>query len=153
MRRTALRAALLAADLAAALSAVGGGVAVTARWIVFPAEWLDGTPFTGYTVPGLILCLVVGGSATLATIATLRGAGAASSSAVAGAVMMGWVAGEVAILGRHDAYTWLQPAYFALGLAMVVLALLTAGSETEGRKGAGEPRRAGAPGRRDAGLG
>ena len=126
MRSTAIRAAVLAADLVAALSAVVGGAAVTAGWIVFPAEWLDGTPFTGYTVPGLILCLVVGGSATLAAIAALRGAGAAAAaSAVAGVVMMGWVVGEVAMLGRHHAYTWLQPAYFALGLAMVVLALLT----------------------------
>lgn len=116
---------MFAVDLVAALSAIAGGAAVTAGWIPFPAEWLDGSPFTDYTVPGLVLCLVVGGSAAVAAIATLRGARVApAASAIAGAVMMGWIVGEVVILGPK-AYTWLQPASFAVGLAMAILAMLS----------------------------
>ena len=142
MQMTRARGALLVVDLVAAVSAVVGGVAVTAGWIAFPPEWLDGTPFTGYTVPGLVLCLAVGGSAVVASLATLRRADlGAAASAVAGVVMMGWITGEVAILGRHGAYTWLQPAYFAVGLAMAALALATVRTGNAARAGAGEPRR------------
>lgn len=121
---TRTRAALVVLDVVAALSSVIGGLAVTVGWIQFPAAWLEGSPFSGYTIPGLILCVAVGGSALAAVVATLRGARpGAAVSALAGLVMMGWIAGEVVILGPHGAYTWLQPAYFALGLAMTSLAV------------------------------
>lgn len=148
MKMTRARGALVVVDLVAALSAVVGGIAVAVGWIEFPAEWLEGTPFTGYTIPALVLCLVVGGSAVLATVVTLHRADVgAAASAVAGVVMMGWIVGEVAMLGPHGAYTWLQPAYFAVGLAMAALALATVRPELAARSGGGEAQE------RERGLG
>ena len=63
---------LFVADLFVALTAVFGGITVAAGVDKFPAGWLAGTVFSSYLVPGLILAVVVGGSATAATFATLR---------------------------------------------------------------------------------
>lgn len=114
---------VLAADLFAGLAAVAGGVGLVGGGIRFPSDWLSGTPFSGYTAPGLILGGVVGGSALVAAAMTLlasRMAGALAS-AIAGAVMIGWIVGEVALIGY---VSWMQPAFFAYGLVMVALAAL-----------------------------
>ena len=114
---------VLAADLFAGVAAVAGGVGLVGGGIQFPSHWLSGTPFSGYTAPGLILGVVVGGSALVAAAITLlssRQAGA-MASAVAGAVMIGWIVGEVGLIGY---VSWMQPAFFAYGLAMVAFAAL-----------------------------
>lgn len=114
---------VLAADLFAGVAAVAGGVGLVGGGIQFPSHWLSGTPFSAYTAPGLILGIVVGGSALLAAAITLlssRQAGA-MASAIAGAVMIGWIVGEVGLIGY---VSWMQPAFFAFGVAMVVLAAL-----------------------------
>jgi hypothetical protein len=45
-----------------ALTAIGGGIAllIGIEGERFPLEWLQGTPFTDYTIPALLLALVVG---------------------------------------------------------------------------------------------
>lgn len=114
---------VLAADLFAGVAAVAGGVGLVGGGIRLPSHWLDGTPFSGYTEPGLILGIVVGGSALVAAAVTRlasREAGALAS-AIAGAVMVGWIVGEVGLIGY---VSWMQPAFFAYGLAMVALAAL-----------------------------
>lgn len=57
-----------------ALTAVWGGIALMtgAKGERFPARLLEGTPFDSYTIPGLILAGVVGGTATVATATTLH---------------------------------------------------------------------------------
>lgn len=114
---------VVSADLFAGLAAVAGGVGLVGGGIRFPSDWLSGTPFSGYTAPGLILGIVVGGSALVAAAISLlanREAGA-MASAIAGAVMIGWIVGEVALIGY---VSWMQPAFFGYGLAMVALAAL-----------------------------
>jgi len=125
MKSSKTRIGLVAVDGFAALSALLGGVMVATGWpYAFPASWLRGTPFADYTLPGLILGIVVGGSAGVATVLTIKYARAgAAASLVAGVVMMGWIVGEVAILA---VYTWLQPVYLAVGLSMAVLAVRVA---------------------------
>lgn len=51
-----------------ALTAIGGGIAllIGVEDARFPLEWLRGTTFKGYTIPALLLAIVVGGSALVA---------------------------------------------------------------------------------------
>ncbi|MGC4118511.1 MAG: hypothetical protein QM765_28940 [Myxococcales bacterium] len=107
------------------LTASGGGVAILIGADRFPIEWLDGSPFQSYVVPALILALVVGGSALAAAAAAIIGARTgALASFVAGAILMGWIAGEVVILKQPDAPTWIECLYFIAGAVIAALALL-----------------------------
>lgn len=82
-----------------------------------PVEYLTGSPFTSYLVPGLILGVVVGGSQAIAALALIRRARSAlMSSAVAGFGMLIWIFAELAIIGE---YSWLQTLYFSLGALQV----------------------------------
>jgi hypothetical protein len=113
---------MLLIDAFVAVTAIGGGLAMTTRIGKLPLAWLAGTPFRSYLIPGMLLTLAVGGSAALATVATAFDARAgAVTSAGAGAVMMGWIAVEFRML---DQSSWLEALYFGAGLAMVVLAAI-----------------------------
>jgi hypothetical protein len=118
------RVALIIVAGFAAVSALGGGLMVASGWpYQFPAAWLEGTPFPDYTLPGLILGVVVGGSALLATVALLKNVRwAALASIAAGAIMMGWIVGEIVLLNVAG-FTWLWPLYFGVGLVMALLGL------------------------------
>jgi hypothetical protein len=126
MGRRLMRGVLVVADGFVALTAVAGGLALAigAEATRFPAAWLVGTPFHSYVVPGLILAVVVGGSATLATAATLRRWPAAPrASVLAGAITMGWIVGEVLILNQPSAPTSTEVFYVAVGFVMATLGL------------------------------
>jgi len=107
-----------------ALTAVGGGITVATGVDWFPPDWLIGTPFSSYLIPGMILAIVVGGSAAVAAVAALRGAGAgALASILAGAILLGWLVGERVILPPRafsPQFWWLEAIYIAAGLMMVV---------------------------------
>jgi hypothetical protein len=115
---------LFVASVFVALTAVGGGITLAAGVDKFPADWLIGTPFSSYLIPGLILAVVVGGSAAVAAVATLRRSDAgALTSMLAGAIMLGWLAGERLILppaASSPQFWWLEAIYIAAGLMMVV---------------------------------
>jgi hypothetical protein len=82
---------------------------------------LQGTPFSDYTLPGLILAIVVGGSSLVAAATVfMQREVAVLISAAAGLVLAGWIVGEVILLGPF-AVTWQSP-YFVLGLAIFGLA-------------------------------
>jgi hypothetical protein len=51
-------------DVFVALTALGGGIALATGLEAdrFPLDWLRGTPFRNYVIPGLILAGVVGGA-------------------------------------------------------------------------------------------
>jgi hypothetical protein len=126
------RRALLALDGFAALSAVGGGGALATglEGDRFPPELLQGTPFTSYRIPGAILALVVGGSATAAAAATLRDRKAGPHiSAVAGAVMIGWIGGELLIGRAPAARSWIEVLYAGVGVLMATIGLAQAHRE------------------------
>ena len=117
-------ATLFIADVFVALTAVFGGITVATGVDRFPAEWLTGTMFSSYLIPGLILGVVIGGSATAAAVASLRSREVgALSSMLAGAIMLGWLAGERLILppaAFAPQFWWLEAIYVAAGLMMVV---------------------------------
>jgi hypothetical protein len=65
----------------------------------------------------------VGGSAAVATVATIHSPDeGALVSALAGVFMAGWIIGEVVLLNQPS-WTWIEAVYFVAGLAMVALAI------------------------------
>ena len=124
------RVALVLVDAFVALAAVGGGLALVfgmeaAR---FPLSWLDGTPFADYTIPGLILTVVVGGSAAAATVVTLRGAHQGGrASVVAGAILVAWIVGEILVFtGDGEVISPTEVFFTGAGIAMIALGALVA---------------------------
>jgi len=110
-----------------ALTAIGGGAALVSGLEAdrFPLAWLDGTPFTSYTGPGLILALIVGGSALIATLITFRGRqSGAGSSMVSGVLLAGFVAVEALILKQiPHGPTAMEIIYFVVGAAIFGLGM------------------------------
>jgi hypothetical protein len=122
MKATIERYTLVLIAVFAALSAIGGGYGVVStNGLGMPLAWLANTPFADYTVPGLILLVVVGGSALLATVLLTRHHLQYVMAFGAGAIMVGWIFGEVLLLRQ---LSWLQMVYLAVGVAMMALALV-----------------------------
>jgi hypothetical protein len=109
-----------------ALSAIGGGVGLLAPGSMgLPLSFLDGSIFTSYAVPGMLLLLVIGGTQCVAAIAALRRTRLASFwSALAAVALLVWVFVELAIMGDFSAP---HGVYFAIGVLELVLVLLLLG--------------------------
>ena len=115
-------AALTALAVFQALSALlGAFLAIACNGAGVPVEHLAGSPFTSFLVPGLILGGVVGGTQLAAAVALLAQRRVALLlSAVAGFGMLIWIFAELVIIRQ---YSWLQSAYFALGILELSLVL------------------------------
>jgi hypothetical protein len=106
--------------LLVAINAFGGGYYGMAGANNVPVEWLKGSPFPNYFIPGLILFVAVGGSALFAAIAVFRRHRIARKAAfVCGTIILLWLAVQVAIIGY---VSWMQPATAA---AAVIILFLT----------------------------
>lgn len=103
-----------------ALNAFGGGWYGMAGAPGVPESWLEGSPFTNYFIPGLILFVLVGGSALFAAIAVLGRRRAARRAAIlCGVVTLIWIAVQVVIIGY---VSWLQPAVAIAAILIIFLA-------------------------------
>ncbi|WP_261984558.1 hypothetical protein [Rhodococcus sp. WS3] len=110
---------LLSALLGMAGLTIGGGFGL-------PPEWIEGTVFTSYFWPGIILGVIVGGSQATTLVAQYgRFALAWGLHAAAGLIMMIWVFVEIAII-----LVWspLHDIYFATGIIQTTLAVLALGA-------------------------
>jgi hypothetical protein len=88
----------------------------------FPLEWLQATPFSGYTIPALILAVGVGGSALVALITIFANLQLGLfASAVAGLILAGYILVEVVLL--KQGLSWIESMYFGLGLLIFGLAV------------------------------
>jgi hypothetical protein len=109
-----------------ALTAIGGGIALLSgvEAARFPLEWLQGSLFKDYTIPGLLLAIVVGGSSLIACITVFRNLKTGIALAiVAGVAMMGFIVGEVLILNQvPPGPTPIEKMYFIIGLVDFILA-------------------------------
>jgi hypothetical protein len=115
---------LLALFIFNGLGAVAGGIAEMRDALPFPDVWLQGTPFHSYFLPGLILCVVVGGSHLAAAFTILwRHSVAKTASVLAGLVLTGWMIGELALIGfRAPIQVWfLALALIEVGLSFTKL--------------------------------
>jgi hypothetical protein len=128
MKHKAIRIAIFVLVVFGALTTLAGGIGLLTGAIAAPLDWLEGSPFVDYTFPGLALAIIVGGSMLLAaaTIFTGREIGVLASG-FAGFAMMIFEIVEVTVINRFVG-SWLSVAlslqafYFALGLAIFVLA-------------------------------
>ncbi|MBW0119466.1 hypothetical protein [Pseudonocardia abyssalis] len=115
---------VVAIELFVAAGAVYGGVGLArGNTIGMLDEWLEGTPFTSWFVPGILLLLVVAvPMATAAVLELLRSPWAAAASITAGAAQIAWIGAQLAIMQRYNVQ---QPIILACGLAVVLLAVAT----------------------------
>jgi hypothetical protein len=103
-----------------ALTAIVSGVAILTGGLQMPLELLRSTPFSDYTIPGLLLAIVVGGSSLVAaTTVFIHREFVVLLSVAAGLIMAGWITVQVAMLGL---VSWLQVLYFVLGVLIFGLA-------------------------------
>jgi hypothetical protein len=133
MKHALVRLAIGISEALIALSAIAGGVLMLAgsyqNGILieaggrgqFPLEWLANTPFNDYTIPALILVIIVGGSSLIGavTIFTGRKIGVLASL-VAGLVLAGYIVVEFVML--RQGISWIEGLYFGLGLLISGLA-------------------------------
>jgi hypothetical protein len=126
------RAGLLFLDAAVAVTAAAGGaVLVVGSYapalggdLVPPREYLTGSPFDSFLVPGLVLALVVGGSHAVAFVMQLRRSTHAMFwSAVAAFAVLIWIFVQM----LYIPFSFLQAVYFACGLAEAGLVMLGLG--------------------------
>jgi hypothetical protein len=105
-----------------ALNAFAGGYYGMSGAEDVPREWLEGSPFDDYFIPGLVLFLVVGGSLLAAAIAVFAGLRIARLAALgAGLIVLAWLAVETLIIGY---VSWMQPATTIGALLIFLLAWL-----------------------------
>ena len=103
-----------------ALNAFAGGYYALSGAAGVPVEWLAGSGFSSYVFPGVILIVVVGGSALVAAIAVLSGNGRGDDLAkLAGWILVVWLVAQVAIIGF---VSWMQPATATAAVAILWLA-------------------------------
>ena len=112
-----------------AVATILGALAIVLRLDSFPKEWLAGSPFTDYVVPGLVLGVVVGGLTAAAALTTSRSARVGGLvSVVAGMAMAGWICGELLMLNQNGAATSprspVEAIFLVLGLVMMGLGVL-----------------------------
>jgi hypothetical protein len=117
--RRRLELAVTWLSAATAVNAFGGAVYGWNGAPGVPREWLRGSPFEDYRVPGVILGAGVGGTAAVAAAAAWRGsAPEAPASILAGGVLTGWIVIQVAVIGLRSG---LQPAMAAVGVSLIGL--------------------------------
>ena len=130
MQHKGIRITLTVIEAFIALGAIGGSIAILTgafdQWL--PLAWLQDTPFKDYTIPGLVLLIVVGGGILLAAATQfIQREWSVLLSAAMGLVMLGWIAVEVAVVDRYPQAivpsTVVQQLLFpVLGLVMIGLA-------------------------------
>lgn len=85
-------------------------------------EWLQGTPFSNFLIPGIILFMLNGvGNVLGFWISIKRKTNAGLFGAVFGAIMMIWITTQVILIGYKD---FLQPLYFSTGMFQLISGLV-----------------------------
>lgn len=120
-----LRVFLIIQTLFLGITAVLGGLALVTGWNSPPLSELNGSVFKDFTIPGISLFLIVGGSGFCAAVSLFRKSQLANVfSIAAGAVIMFFEFVEVLTIGSPPgAARNLQIVYFGLGFIIVITAL------------------------------
>ncbi len=130
MKHEVIRIVLLVIAAFIATSAIEGGMALLRGELdrFLSKAWLAGTPFSDYTIPGLVLAIVVGGSALIAAATIfIHREWAVLVSELAGLVMVGYLVVEAVSIDSKvgtalPTALMLQLFYFVLGMALFGLA-------------------------------
>jgi len=111
---------LIGVELFVGANAVYGGIGLMVNGMGMPMDWLVGTPFESWLLPGVFLLLIIAVPMVAAAVAELvRSPWAYLVSLAAGLLQIGWIVGQVGILQR---YFFLQPLLLAAGIAVAALA-------------------------------
>jgi FtsH-binding integral membrane protein len=119
---------LLILILFQALSGIGGGIGLvfdpSGESIGIPIDWLAGSPFSDYLIPGLILLFILGVFPLIVFYGLLKKMRYSwpGSLLIASALII-WIGVEILIIG-YQAEPPLQLIYGVLGLILLILALL-----------------------------
>lgn len=124
--RGLIRGTLIGLAMFSAVSAVGGAIGLLLPGSLgVPLFVLDGSVFTDFVAPALILGIVVGGTQVAASVAELRRAPLAPFwSAFAGFTMAIFIFVELAIM---RGFSILHGIYFTTGLAQIALVVALLG--------------------------
>lgn len=104
------------------IGALAGGIALVSQpdgsAMGFQTSLLEGSPFSDYLVPGLILGGLFGVGSLVVAMMGLRHSRLAPSLAFAiGCAQMIWIVVELGIIKE---LSWLHPAFFGVGLVIAV---------------------------------
>ena len=128
MKHKGIRLTLFVLEASVALTSIVCGVGLALGVIQLPLTWLQGAPFSDYTILGLVMAIIVGGSSLLGVATILRGHEVGVLiSALAGLLLMCFEVVEVSIIDGNLG-NWLllvaplQATYSALSLTIVGLA-------------------------------
>jgi hypothetical protein len=126
------------------LSAIVGGAKLVSdpsgNAVGVPLEWLSGSPFSDYSVPGWVLIVAIGlGHAAASLLSAFGNRQFGRAAIVQGGLLSGYIAVEVWVVGWQVA---LQPLYFILGLAQIALVFFAQRTREAGC--GGEPNLSGA---------
>jgi len=108
-----------------ALAAFEGGIQLLVGFYTPPVEMLSGSIFKDYTIPGLILGIIVGGSALFAAILLLRkNKYAVLASISAGLIIMSFEFVEMLVIGSPAGPArFMQILFFGTGAVISAAAL------------------------------
>lgn len=119
---------LLALLLFQAFSGIGGGYGLaadpTGSAVGLDPEWLEGSPFADYLIPGIILLVVLGIGPVIVVVGIFRRLQWAwMASLLAGLALIIWIVVEVLIVG-YISQPPLQLVYGLIGFAIIATTLL-----------------------------
>jgi hypothetical protein len=119
VRRSWPRLALFGLELLTGLSAVYGTVMLVIDAWHLPVDYLAPLPLHSWVLPGIALFAAVAVPMLAAAALAWRGtARAPEASIAAGAVLVGWIAFQLAVIGPR---MWIQLVMAVLGLVVAAL--------------------------------
>lgn len=84
-----------------------------------PIEWLQGSPFTSYFIPGLFLFTVIGSWTLFAAIlAFMKKKFAPKAALISGAMVLLWLVVQISIIGY---VSWMQPTTAVAAVLIILL--------------------------------
>ena len=107
------------------ISVASGAAMIATNGMGMPLEWLEGTAFDSYLVPGLILAIVIAGVTILAGILLLKNKkGAHEAAAASGFGLLIWLFTEMYVLeimGSHFLHAIIFTEALVILLSVMVL--------------------------------
>ena len=105
-----------------ALNAFGGSIYGLSGAKDIPRAWLEGSPFSSYFIPSLVLLLAIAIPFLVSGILVFkRHAWSARAAMFCATMLTGWIGVQLSMIGY---VSWLQPAMLAAAAIIFFLALL-----------------------------